>query len=83
MLVVAGLIAARVFWSKRRGADGADPYRPPEWWPFDLTTWRALIRSGPAGAIEAVLVGVRYLVSLLVRLTAGADHCECSGSRDV
>ena len=58
-------IAVRVFWSEWRGADGADPYRPPEWWPFDPPTWRALIRSGPAGAVEAVLVGARYLVSLL------------------
>ena len=43
---------------------GADPYRAPEWWPFDLPTWRGLLRAGPVGAVEAVFFAARYAVSL-------------------
>lgn len=64
-LVGAALYALRVAASEWRGTDGVDPFRAPEWWPFDMPAWRALIRAGPVGAVEGTLFGARYLASLL------------------
>jgi len=67
--IIAGVIAAtslyalRGFWSEWRGKSATDPYRAPDWWPFDLVWWRALVRSGPAGTIEGPLVAAGYVVS--------------------
>lgn len=67
--IIAGVIAAtslyalRGFWSEWRGKSTTDPYRAPDWWPFDLVWWRALVRSGPAGTIEGPLVAAGYVVS--------------------
>ncbi len=67
--IIAGVIAAtslyalRGFWSEWRGKSATDPYRAPDWWPFDLVWWRALVRSGPAGTIEGPLVATGYVVS--------------------
>ena len=72
VLVGAGLYAVGVARSEWRGTGGADPYRAPEWWPLDLPAWRALIRAGPAGAVEAVLFGARYLVSLPENSSVGS-----------
>lgn len=84
VLVGADLYAVRVLRSEWRGTDGADPYQAPEWWPFDLPAWRALIRSGPAGAVEAVLVGASYLVSLVdnspSQAHSGSSYRPCSSS---
>jgi hypothetical protein len=63
VMVVAGLYALRVLWSEWRGENGPDLYRAADWWPFDLPLWRALVRSGPIGAIEAPLVGAVYIAS--------------------
>ncbi len=67
--VIAGVIAAtslyalRGFWSEWRGRSVTDPHRAPDWLPFDLVWWRALVRSGPAGTIEGPLVAAGYVVS--------------------
>ena len=29
----------------------------PDWWPFDLPSWRALVRIAPLGAAEGVVWG--------------------------
>lgn len=67
--IIAGVIAAtslyalRGFWSEWRGKSVTDPSRAPDWWPFDLIWWRALVRSGPAGTLEGPLVAAGYVVS--------------------
>ncbi len=58
---IYALLVARAEWG---GGTGADPYRAPDWWPFDLPTWRALLRAGPVGAVEAVFFAARYASSL-------------------
>jgi hypothetical protein len=40
----------------------ADLDRPPDWWPFDLPTWRALVRIAPVGAAEGVVWGAWFIV---------------------
>jgi hypothetical protein len=40
----------------------ADLDHPPEWWPFDLPTWRALVRIAPVGAAEGVVWGAWFIV---------------------
>jgi hypothetical protein len=61
--VVAGLYAFRELWTGWRGEDGRPLSRAPDWWPFDLPLWRALVRSGPLGAAEAPLLAGAYLAS--------------------
>jgi hypothetical protein len=39
----------------------ADLSRPAEWWPFDLPSWRALVRIAPVGAAEGVLWGAWFI----------------------
>jgi hypothetical protein len=63
VVVVGGLYALRVIWSEWRGENGPDLYRAADWWPFDLPLWRALLRSGPIGAVEAPLLGAVYIAS--------------------
>jgi hypothetical protein len=63
--VAAGGEDDEVAHSEWRGAGGADPFAPPEWWPFDQPAWRGLIRTGPVAAVEGLLVGARSLASLL------------------
>ncbi len=64
-VVAAAVYGVHVARSEWRGAGGADPDTPPEWWPFDLPAWRGLIRTGPVAAVEGLLVGARSLASLL------------------
>ena len=33
----------------------------PDWWPFDLPAWRALVRSAPVGAAEGVVWGAWFI----------------------
>ncbi len=61
---VTGLYSLRVARAEWGGGGGADPYRAPDWWPFDLPTWRGLLRAGPVGAVEAVFFAARYAASL-------------------
>jgi hypothetical protein len=63
VVLVAGLYALRVLWWEWRGEGQPDLYQAPDWWPFDLPLWRALVRSGPIGAVEAPLLGGVYLAS--------------------
>ena len=63
IVLVAGLYALRVLWSDWRGENRPDLYQAPDWWPFDLPLWRALVRSGPIGAVEAPLLGGVYIAS--------------------
>ncbi len=39
----------------------ADLARPAGWWPFDLPSWRALVRIAPLGAGEAILWGAWFI----------------------
>jgi hypothetical protein len=55
--LVAGLYGLRLLWAEWRGENRPDIHRAPDWWPFDLPLWRALVRSGPIGAVEAPLTG--------------------------
>ena len=41
----------------------ADLERPADWWPFDLPSWRALVRIAPLGAAEAVAWGAWFIVA--------------------
>jgi hypothetical protein len=43
----------------------ADLDQPPEWWPFDLPSWRALVRIAPVGALEGVIWGAWFIVESL------------------
>ena len=70
IILVTSTYAPREFWSEWRGRALTDPYRAPDWWPFDLLWWRALVRSGPAGTIDGPLVAAGYLVSGLDRWAA-------------
>ena len=63
IVLVAGLYALRVLWSDWRRENPPDLYQAPDWWPFDLPLWRALVRSGPIGAVEAPLLGGVYIAS--------------------
>ena len=33
----------------------------PDWWPFDLPAWRALVRIAPVGAAEGVVWGAWFI----------------------
>lgn len=63
VIVATSLYALRGLWSAWQGKSATDPYRAPDWWPFNLVWWRALVRSGPAGTIEGPLVAAGYLAS--------------------
>jgi hypothetical protein len=39
----------------------ADVTRPAGWWPFDLPSWRALVRIAPVGAAEGVVWGAWFI----------------------
>jgi hypothetical protein len=63
--VVSALAAVwgfRVMWCEWRGTDGVSPKEAPDWWPFDMPTWRAVIRAGPVGALEAAFAALNYFV---------------------
>jgi hypothetical protein len=72
VVVVAGLYAFRALWSEWRGQNGPDLYRAAGWWPFSLPLWRALVRSGPIGAVEAPLLGGVYLASGVLDIVPSA-----------
>jgi hypothetical protein len=55
-----GLYALRWEW---RGGGEINVLEAPEWWPFDLPAWRALIRSGPLGVVEAPFAGAAIIAS--------------------
>jgi hypothetical protein len=63
VVIGAGLFAIRALWSEWRVDGSAKLHRAPDWWPFDLPLWRALVRSGPVGAAEAPLLGGAYVAS--------------------
>lgn len=56
VLAFAALYAVRAAWSEWRGGAAAAARRAPDWWPFRMPLWRALVRSGPIGATEAPLL---------------------------
>ena len=78
VVVAAALFGVHVARSEWRGAGGADPFVPPDWWPFDLPAWRALIRTGPVAAVEGLLVGAKSLVSLLPVTSAVATVLQAA-----
>jgi hypothetical protein len=53
----------------------ADLHRPPDWWPFDLPSWRALVRIAPVGAAEGVVWGAWFIVNGLPD-SRGVDTAE-------
>ena len=56
------LSALRAEW---RGEREIDVHRAPESWPFDLPSWRALVRARPMGAVEAPFMGAAIIFSAL------------------
>jgi hypothetical protein len=38
-----------------------DVDRPVDWWPFDLPSWRALVRIAPLGALEGAVWGAWFI----------------------
>jgi hypothetical protein len=60
--LVGGLVGL-VMLARNPAGQNADLGRPAEWWPFDLVSWRALVRIAPVGAAEAVIWGAWYIVA--------------------
>jgi len=60
-----------------RNPDGlsVDLHRPPDWWPFDLPSWRALVRIAPVGAAEGIVWGAWFIVNGLPD-SGGVDTVE-------
>jgi hypothetical protein len=71
LTLVAGLYGLYALRGEWRGA-GESVREAPEWWPFDLPAWRALLRSAPVGAVEAPLVGAAIVVTELDSTVADA-----------
>ena len=44
--------------------------RPVEWWPFDLPSWRAVVRIAAVGAAEGVAWGAWFIFTGLPDSTA-------------
>jgi hypothetical protein len=65
LTLAAGLYALVAMRAEWRGEREIDVHHPPEWWPFDLPSWRALVRAGPMGAVEAPFAGALIVVSAL------------------
>ena len=63
--LAAGLYALSALRAEWRGEREIDVHRAPEWWPFDLPSWRALVRAGPMGAVEAPFMGAAIIFSAL------------------
>jgi hypothetical protein len=63
VICATSVYALRGFWSEWRGRRVTDPHRAPDWWPFSILWWRALVRSGRAGTIEGPLLAAGYVVS--------------------
>jgi hypothetical protein len=63
--LAAGLYALVAMRAEWRGEREIDVHRAPEWWPLDLPSWRALVRAGPMGAVEAPFAGALIVVSAL------------------
>jgi hypothetical protein len=49
--------------------------RPPDWWPFDLPAWRALVRIAPLGAAEGTIWGAWFIANGLTD-SAAVDALE-------
>ena len=62
MAVVGGLFGL-VAMVRRPAGLAADITRPAGWWPFDLPSWRALVRIAPVGAAEGVVWGVWFIAA--------------------
>jgi hypothetical protein len=60
-----------------RNPDGlsADLDHAPDWWPFDLPSWRALVRIAPVGAAEGIVWGAWFIVNGLPD-SGGVDAAE-------
>jgi len=63
--LVAGLFAIFALGAEWRGEREIDVHHAPDWWPFDMPAWRALVRAGPMGAVEAPFAGALIVVSAL------------------
>ena len=63
--LVAGLFALFALRAEWRGEREIDVHHAPDWWPFDMPAWRALVRAGPMGAVEAPFAGALIVVSAL------------------
>jgi hypothetical protein len=63
LTLAAGLYGLYALRSEWRGEGEINVRDAPDWWPFDLPAWRALIRSAPMGALEAPFMGAAIIVS--------------------
>jgi hypothetical protein len=63
LTLVAGLYGLYALRGEWRGETEINVREAPDWWPFDLPAWRALIRSAPMGAVEAPFMGAAIIVS--------------------
>jgi hypothetical protein len=62
-LAATSIYALRELWADWRGRRESYLFRAPEWWPFDMPAWRALVRAGPVGAVDGILAAAKYGVS--------------------
>jgi hypothetical protein len=60
-LTLAGGVFGLLTMARRPAGLAADLSRPAEWWPFDLPSWRALVRIAPVGAAEGAIWGAWYI----------------------
>ena len=67
--LVGGMVGLAAL-ARNPAAQSADLARPPDWWPFDLPSWRALVRIAPLGAAEGVIWGARFILLGLSDSTA-------------
>jgi hypothetical protein len=63
---VIGLVAL----ARNPAAQRSALNRPAAWWPFDLPSWRALVRIAPLGAAEGVIWGAWFILQGMSDSTA-------------
>jgi hypothetical protein len=56
--------------ARNPAAQSAGLDSPADWWPFDLPSWRALVRIAPLGAAEGVIWGAWFILQGLSDSTA-------------
>ena len=67
--LVGGMVGLAAL-ARNPAAQSAALTRPADWWPFDLTSWRALVRIALLGAAEGVIWGARFILLGLSDSTA-------------